>query len=82
MDFAIRELKRAREPGLRTLVDVGATNDGAGIREVSLATGVQVICCTGAYALTDHQQPPQVADFASHMVKDIEGGVQGTQLAA
>ena len=78
--FAIRELKRARALGLRTMVDVGPTDDVAGIREVSLATGVHVICCTGFYTLTDPQQSLQVADFESHMVKDIEDGVQGTQI--
>ena len=80
MAFAIRELKRARGLGLRTIVDVGPTDDVAGIREVSLATGVNVVCCTGFYVLKAHQQSLKVEDFENHMLKEVEHGVQGTQI--
>lgn len=76
--FAIGDLKRARELGLQTIVNVGPSEDINGIREVSLATGVNVICCTGFYVLTPEQQAFKVADFEDHMLKEIEKGIQGT----
>ena len=80
MAFAIRELKRAKELGLRTIVDVGPTDDVAGIQEVSLATGVNVVCCTGFYVLQAEQQSLKTEDFENHMLKEIEQGVQGTRI--
>ncbi len=42
--YAIRELRRAKALGLRTIVDVGPPDDVAGIQEVARATGINVIC--------------------------------------
>lgn len=78
--YAISDLKRARELGLQTIVDVGPADDVAGIREVSLATGVQVICCTGFYVLTKEQQSFKIGDFEDYMVREIENGIQGTEI--
>lgn len=80
MAFAVSELKKAKALGLQTIVDVGPTDDVAGIREVSLATGVQIVCCTGSYILKDEQQSLTVADFENRMRKDVEEGLQGTQI--
>jgi phosphotriesterase-related protein len=80
MAFAIADLKRAKELGLRTIVDVTPTRDVSGIKEVSLATGINVICCTGFYLLKDEQQPFKVPDFENHMIREIEDGIQGTQI--
>ena len=79
-EFAVSDLKKAKKLGLRTVVDVGPTDDVVGIREVSLASGVNVICCTGSYLLKDDQQAMTVADFESRMLSDIEDGIQGTQI--
>lgn len=79
-EFAVADLKKAKELGLRTVVDVGPTDDVVGIQEVSKASGVNVICCTGSYLLKDDQQSMTVADFESRMLNDIEKGIQGTQI--
>lgn len=78
--FAVGELKRAKALGLNTLVDVGPTDDVAGIREVALATGVNIVCCTGFYVLKEEQQAMTVADFEAKMRKDVEDGLQGTSI--
>ena len=80
MAFAISELKKAKALGLQTIIDVGPTDDVAGIQEVSLATGVNVVCCTGSYILKDEQQSMTVADFENRMRRDVEEGLQGTQI--
>ncbi len=80
MAFAIGELKKAKALGLSTIVDVGPTDDVAGIREVSLATGLNVICCTGFYVLKDDQQSLKVSDFEGHMRKHVEEGIEGTKI--
>ena len=80
MAFAISELKKAKAVGLQTIIDVGPTDDVAGIREASLATGVNVVCCTGSYILKDEQQSMTVADFENRMRRDVEDGLQGTQI--
>ena len=80
MAFAISELKKAKALGLQTIIDVGPTDDVVGIREASLATGVNVVCCTGSYILKDAQQSMTVADFENRMRRDVEDGLQGTQI--
>ncbi len=76
--FAINDLKRAKELGLQTIVDVTPTRDISGLKEVSIATGVNVICCTGFYVLNDEQQSFSVEDFENHMIDEIENGIQGS----
>jgi len=80
MAFAVSELKKAKALGLQTIVDVGPTDDVAGIREVSLATGVTIVCCTGSYILKEDQQSLTVADFENRMRRDVEDGLQNTQI--
>lgn len=80
MAFAIRELNRARELGLRTIVDVGPPDDVAGIREVARVTGINVICCTGFYLMRGAQLELKAEAFESKMLQDIEHGLQGTDV--
>ena len=80
MVFATNELKKAKALGLQTIIDVGPTEDVKGIREVSLASGVNVVCCTGSYVLKDDQQSMTVTDFENNMRRQIEDGIQGTQI--
>ncbi len=79
-DFAVADLKKAKALGLQTIVDVGPTDDVTGIREISQATGINVVCCTGSYILKDDQQAMTIADFETRMRRDIEEGIQGTQI--
>lgn len=78
MSFAISELKKAKEYGLQTIIEVSPTRDAAGLREVSLATGVNVVCCTGYYVLSKEQQSLSVEECENHMTREIEEGIQGT----
>jgi len=78
--FAVSELKKAKALGLNTIMDVGPIDDVKGIKEVSLASGVNVVCCTGFYVLKDEQQTMTVEDFENHMRRDVEEGIQGTQI--
>ncbi len=80
MAFAVADLKRAKELGLKTIIDVTPTRDVRGLKEVSLATGINVVCCTGFYLLNDEQQAFKVPDFENHMIREIEDGIQGTQI--
>ncbi|MFC1552340.1 twin-arginine translocation signal domain-containing protein, partial [Candidatus Latescibacterota bacterium] len=80
MTFAIADLKRAKELGFQTLFEVGPTRDAAGIRDISLETGVNIVCCTGFYLLKDDQQSLNVEDFENHMRREIEDGIDGTQI--
>lgn len=80
MVFVVNDLKRAKELGLNTIICVGPSDDAAGMREISLATGVNIITCTGFYTLEKKQQSLKVEDFENHMIKEIEDGIQGTQI--
>ena len=80
MEFAISELNKAKDLGLSTIVEVSPTRDAAGIREISNATGIQVICCTGSYVLSDEQQSMTVRDFENHMRREVEEGFDGTAI--
>lgn len=80
MTFAISELKRAKELGLSTIIEVSPARDVAGLREISLISGVNVVCCTGFYILTKQQQSMKVEHFENHMIKEIENGIDGTQI--
>lgn len=76
--WAVRELKEARALGLRTIVDVGPADNVSGIREVSRASGVNVVCCTGFYLLSPAQAGLRVEDFENLMIRDMEEGLSGT----
>lgn len=78
--YAVRELKRAKDLGLRTIADVGPPDDVAGIREVAQATGINVICCTGFYLMRGEQLALKAEDFEGKMLYDIEHGLQGTDV--
>lgn len=78
--FAVSELKKAKALGLNTIMDVGPPDEIKGIKEVSEASGVNVVCCTGFYLLKDEQQTLSVEDFENHMRREVEEGIQGTQI--
>ena len=80
MALAISDLKKAKELGLCTIVEVGPTNDVEAMKQVSLASGVNVVCCTGFYQLKEDQLNMTVEDFEKHMISDIDNGIQGTQI--
>jgi len=90
-DYAIRELKKARMWGCRTIVEVSPprmflqANGGRNIpvlQEVARRATVNMLCCTGYY-----QIPPEIKDkgteaIADEMVREIIDGIDGTTVRA
>jgi hypothetical protein len=51
--FVIAELKKAKSFGLNPIMEVGPINDVEAMRQVSIASEVNVVCCAGFYVLKD-----------------------------
>jgi phosphotriesterase-related protein len=85
---AIEALREATEHGVKTIVDLsvlGLARDVAMVREIALASGMQVIVATGLYTydeLPHYFQSRSVEHLAGAFVHDIEVGVQGTDVKA
>ncbi len=77
-EVAIRELIKAREHGIRTIVEVGPLNDPREIRAAAVASGVNIICCTGFYTLSPMQKAMKAPDFERVMTRQFEEGLQDT----
>ncbi|MCC7104659.1 MAG: hypothetical protein IT307_05915 [Chloroflexi bacterium] len=88
VDAAIREVSRFKQLGGGTLVEVsprGLARDPIGLLQVSNATGVNLVCCTGLYVGLSH--PPfvprsSVDELAAMMVADLTRGIGETGIRA
>jgi phosphotriesterase-related protein len=79
--FAVAELRRARALGLETIVEVSPRRDAAGIREISRATGVKIVLCTGFYLdLSDEEKSFAEEDYYAHIMREVEQGIGETGL--
>lgn len=78
--FAVSELKKAKETGLDTIVEVSPRRDIRGITEASRESGIKVLACTGFYMLTDDEKSYAEDQFYDHMAKEIEEGIDGTEI--
>lgn len=88
MALALEAVNAASERGVRTIVDPTAMFGGRDVRfmqQVAEESGVQVVPCTGIYTYDylphyfENRSEDQIAD---HFVKDIEEGIQGTDIRA
>jgi phosphotriesterase-related protein len=85
---AAKQLKEAKEHGVDTIVDLtvmGLGRDVALARDVSRASGVNVIVATGAYTydeLPHYFEHRPVEHLAELFVHDVEVGIQGTNIKA
>jgi phosphotriesterase-related protein len=80
IDFAINELRAARDLGLQTVVEVSPDRDVEGIKRVADKANVQVIVCTGFYTYDDSTRLYDEDRFYGHMMNEITNGIGGTNL--
>ena len=86
LEQAKATLKEAYDEGLRTIIDVSTIDLGRDVelmKEVSEATGVQIVAATGNHLAV----PRPFADFAPEVianlyVREIEVGIEGTGVKA
>jgi phosphotriesterase-related protein len=83
---AVRSLLKAKEYGLRTIVDATPINNGRDIsiiREVAEKSEIQIIAATGFYAIDEPflwaWEPDRIAD---QLLLEVETGIQGTAVKA
>lgn len=80
-NLAIRELLEFKYAGGRTIVDVGnkgLARDAAGLREIALATGVQIVMGCGYYVELSHpsnMDEMSIDQIEEEIVRDIKVGV-------
>jgi phosphotriesterase-related protein len=85
---ATESLRAAKEHGVSTIVDLtvlGLGRDVTLVREVAQASGVNVIVATGLYTYDEvphYFQHRGVDHMADLFVRDIEVGIQGTDVKA
>ena len=85
---AIEEIMKFRMAGGRSIVDVtvrGLARDPAGLKAVSVATGVNIVCSTGWYRELAHPSSlgrMSVNELADIMIRDLTEGIDGTETRA
>jgi phosphotriesterase-related protein len=83
---AVESLTKARERGVKTIVDLTPVNLGRDIRSiqaVSQAAGVNVICPTGFYWTEEPWMHGWDAEYLSkYMIRDITSGILDTGIKA
>jgi phosphotriesterase-related protein len=88
IDDSIKDLMEYKMLGGKSIAEVtpiGLGRDPMGLRKISIATGVNVICGTGWYTAAGH--PPyikgkSVDELQKMMVKDLTESVDGTGIKA
>jgi phosphotriesterase-related protein len=89
-EAAVKEVRRAQEHGVKTIVDPACMDIGRDVRlaqRVVEETGIQLIMCTGIYGvlytyLPHHFQTRDLDYVTDAFVHDIEEGIQGTGVKA
>ena len=87
---AVKEVRRAQEHGVKTIVDPACMDIGRDVRlaqRVVKETGIQLIMCTGIYGvhytyLPHHFQTRDLDYVTDAFVHDIEEGIQWTDVKA
>lgn len=85
-DVLLEELKIFKARGGNTIIDctnIGIKRDVKKLRDISLASGVNIICGSGYY--TDDTFPEKInslseADIAKEIIDEIENGIDGTNI--
>jgi len=87
-DDAKSELLRFKKAGGRSIVDLtlpGIGRDVERLREISKATGLNVVCGTGFYVAESHPlfvKKKSVEELAEIMIAEVEEGIDGTGIRA
>src|SRR5699024_6635207 len=85
---AIDAVNKVKEHGVKTICDptvVGIGRDVRFLERVSKETGVQVVTATGIYTFTEihtYFQTRSINFMAAIFIRDIEVGIQGTNIKA
>ncbi len=83
---SIRDLREARNRGVRTIVDLTPSDfhrDVRFVREVAQQTGMQIIVATGIYWKTTwYFEGHPIEDLVPLLLHDITEGIQGTDIKA
>lgn len=88
LDQAVAALKEAKAHGVSTIVDLtvlGLGRDVAFVREIARGAGINVIVATGLYTydeLPHYFATRSIDHMADLFVRDIEQGIQGTDVRA
>lgn len=83
-DNCVAQLTKAKEAGVRTIVDGTPLNLGRDVRllqRIAQATGLHIIASTGMYHPADFafmRMPPQV--MADYLIAEFTDGIQGTDI--
>lgn len=86
VESCVEELTALRETGVRTLVDHSPYDLGRDVEllaEVSTASGVRIVCCTGVWTSPQryfHERDP--AEAAELFIGDVRDGIGGTGIRA
>jgi phosphotriesterase-related protein len=82
----VDKLKIVKQEGVRTIVDVTTIDTGRDIRlieEVSRKSGMQIIACTGHWLDPSQSMSARSVDeLADFFIKEIEHGIEGTEIKA
>jgi phosphotriesterase-related protein len=83
---AVREVRSARDRGVRTMVDLTAINLGRDIqviRDVAEKTGMQLIAATGFYWTEEPWMDAWEAEaLAEYLIREVSEGIEGTDSRA
>ena len=83
---AVDQLKRARDEGVDSLIDVTTIDLGRDIRlleEVSRKSGMQIVVCTGHWLDPSRSMNARtVEELTELFVREIERGIEGTDIKA
>jgi phosphotriesterase-related protein len=87
-DDAVSELLRFKKAGGRSIVELtlpGIGRDVVRLREISKATGLNVVCGTGFYIAESHPgfvKKMSIDELAEIMISEVEEGIEGTGIRA
>jgi phosphotriesterase-related protein len=83
---AVDQLKRARDEGVDSLIDVTTVDLGRDIRlleEVSRKSGLQIVACTGHWLDPSRSMNARtIEELVEFFVREIERGIEGTDIKA
>jgi phosphotriesterase-related protein len=86
VDEAVQEVRRAKQRGVQTIVDVTPINLGRDIhviREVAARAEMQIVVATGLYLFEEPWlRGWEVDRLVEFLLRDIESGIQGTHSKA
>ena len=86
LDMAIEDFSKAKAGGVDTVVEVSPMDLGRDVvlmRQVSEATGMNIVCCTGCWLDIPRSFWWRDKDFIADLwVREVEEGIDGTDIKA